>query len=378
MNWQKLCLLLLFVAIPATPQGPRVVATGLQAPQKLVLTPGGNFLVTETSAEVHSGRVSFVSRDGVRRSLLEGLPSGVAVVGGGSGPSAMALRARTLYLALGGGETERRGTQPGTSIHNPEGLSSPIWASVLKIEFNLDVDTLGGTFPMTPAIEQTLAFGGEADLQDGAGGTAHISMLADLPNSMPDPVTIYRFSNPWGLALSADGETLYMSDASLNNILRIDTTTGRHRRVAGFPPLPNVAPMGPPVVDAVPTSVRIYGNQLLVSFLTGFPFTPGYARVLAVNPATGTTEPFIFGLTSAVDVVWRARPGGPSQFFVLEFSRDQSATQPPPGRLLRYDSPSPTVMADTLVTPTSMVVDDDANVVFVLELATGRIMEVAM
>jgi hypothetical protein len=35
-------------------------------------------------------------------------------------------------------------------------------------------------------------------------------------------------------------------------------------------------------------------------------------------------------------------------------------------------------MANTLVTPVSMVIDDETNVVFVLELATGRILELAM
>jgi hypothetical protein len=378
MNWPKLSSFLFLSMIPLAAQGPRVVATGLRGPHKLLMTPGGNFLVTEPSMEVHSGRVSFVSRQGARRSLLEGLPSGIEVVGGPAGPTAMALRDRTLYLALGGGEAERPGTTPGTSIHNPAGMSSAIWSSILKIEFNLDVDSLGGTFAITPDIQQTLAYGGEVDVEDGAGGTAHVAMLVDLPNSLPDPMTIYRFSNPWGLALSDDGQTLYMNDASLNTVLRIDTTTGRWQRVATFPRLPNIGAIGPPVIDPVPTSVRMYGNQLLVSFLTGFPFTPGYSRVLELNPSTGATTPFIFGLSSAVDVAWRPRPGGPAQFFVLEFSQNQLAQPPTPGRLLRYDSPSPTVMANTLVTPVSMVIDDETNVVFVLELATGRILELAM
>jgi hypothetical protein len=115
----------------------------------------------------------------------------------------------------------------------------------------------------------------------------------------------------------------------------------------------------------------------LVSFLTGFPFTPGYARVLAVNPTSGATSPFIFGLSSAVDVAWRPRPSGNPQFFVLEFSQNQSAQPPAPGRLLRYDTPSGTVVA-TLVTPVSMAVDDAQDLIFVLELATGRILEIAL
>ena len=72
---------------------PQTLITGLQSPVKLILTPRGNFLVTETSMSTNSGRVSFVSRAGVRRSLIEGLPSGTEVtLAGGSGPAAMALR----------------------------------------------------------------------------------------------------------------------------------------------------------------------------------------------------------------------------------------------------------------------------------------------
>lgn len=77
-------------------------------------------------------------------------------------------------------------------------------------------------------------------------------------------------------------------------------------------------------------------------------------------------------------MAWRPRAGQRPQFFVLEFSQNQSAQPPPPGRLLRYDSPTGTVVSDTLVTPVSMAVDDGANVVFVLELATGRIIEFAL
>jgi hypothetical protein len=200
-----------------------------------------------------------------------------------------------------------------------------------------------------------------------------VSVLVDFPDSIPDRNTIYRFSNPWGLALSPDGKWLYVTDASQDALVRVDTETGRWRRLVRFPPLPNVAPIGPPVVDAVPTSVRIYGNQVLVSFLTGFPFARNYARVLAVNPEARTTEPFIFELTSAVDVLWRPRPGDRPQFFVLEFSQNQTAQPPAPGRLLRYDTPVGQVALDDLRAPVSLAFDPSTEDLFILEL-TGRIL----
>ncbi len=124
------------------------------------------------------------------------------------------------------------------------------------------------------------------------------------------------------------------------------------------------------MVDAVPTSVRVYGDQLLVSFLTGFPFTPGAARILLVDPQAGTADPFIVGLTSATDV--SARNG---RFYVLEFSQNQIATPPGAGLLVRYDSPAPTVVTDQLQAAVSMVEDPSTGEIFVLEL-TGRLLRV--
>jgi hypothetical protein len=369
----KLLTALLFLALPIWCQS-QVVATGLQTPHKLILTPRGNFLVTEPSRTPNAGRISFVTRAGVRRSLMEGLPSGIdPTLANGSGPNAMALRDRTLYLSIGGGDTERRGAPP-ISIHNPEGASSPIFASILEIRFGADVDAIGGTFRMTAQHQQTLTDGGEVELDDGAGVKARISLLARFPISEPAPAVIYRFSNPWGLALSEDGRNLYMTDASQNSLLRVDTSTGRWRRLVRFPPVPNPGSVGPPVLDAVPTGVRLYGDQVLVSFLTGFPFVPGNARVLAVDPDTGRTAPFIFFLTSATDILVRTRPDGSRQFFVLEFSQNQSATPPPPGRLMRYDTPVGQVAATGLIAPVSLAYDESTRDLFILELR-GQILQ---
>ena len=351
-----------------------VVTTGLQGPQKIILTARGNILASETSTAINSGRVSFVSRAGVRRSLFEGMPSGTEVTGGGSGPTAMALRERTLYIAIGAGDIERR-PATGPTIHNPQGASSPIFCSVLEVRFSSDLDAITGTFRLTPALQQSLADGEGVDLDDGTGARARVSVLVDFPDSVPEGAG-YRFCNPWGLALTPDGNTLWVSDGSMNTLNRVNTVTGRWQRQVRFPQLPNVGPIGPPVIDAVPTSIRLYGDQILVSFLTGVPFSSGYARVLAVNPETRVMEPFIYNLTSAVDVLWRERPGLRPQFFALEFSVAQLATPAGPGRLLRYDSSAPTVVANDLRAPVSLAFDPATEDLFILELS-GRILRVS-
>jgi hypothetical protein len=111
---------------------------------------------------------------------------------------------------------------------------------------------------------------------------------------------------------------------------------------------------------------------------------PGNARVLAVNPGTGASdlgsaEPFIFGLTSVTDVLWRRGPNGQSQFFVLEFSQNQSVPMPPPGRLLRYDAGAagPQVAAAPLITPVSLAYDAATKDLFILELR-GQIVRLAL
>ena len=377
MTLRNLTLLLLLAAAPMAGQQPQIVTTGLQGPNKLIVTPGGNLLVSETHVNLNSGRVSYVTRSGVRSTLLDGLPSAPEVTGGGSGPTAMALRDRSLYLAMGGGDTER--LVPNSPAHqaNPAGSSSALFDTVLLFVFSRDLDPSPGSFHMTPTHLATLVDGGEVDIAGDGGGSVRVSVLARFPVSeaIAGPL-VNRFSNPWGLALSADGKDLWMNDASADALLRIDTATGRWRRVARFAGIRNPTPVGPPFVDAVPTSVRTYGNQVLVSFLTGFPFAPGLARVVAVNP-DGSTEPFIFGLTSAVDVLHRIRPNGQPQFYVLEFSANQSAAAPPPGRLLRYNTPAAEVAATGLITPVSLALDSVNQELYILELR-GQILRLPL
>ena len=62
---------------------------------------------------------------------------------------------------------------------------------------------------------------------------------------------------------------------------------------------------------------------------------------------------------------------------MLEFSGNQTAQPPAPGRLLRYDSPNGTVLNSTLMAPVSMALDEADNALFVLEL-TGRILRIPL
>lgn len=355
---------------------PEVVTTGLRSPQKLVLTPRGNFLVSEPSMTANAGRVSFVTRGGVRRSLIEGLPSGVDVTGSaGSGPTGLAVRQGTLYVGIGVGDAERSGPTPGTSVHNASSPSSPLFATILRFRFNHEVDMIDGTFQISPTQQRDLADGKTLNLEDGRGGTARVMVLARFPLSEPNPQSIYKFSNPWGMMLSGNGGDLWVADASMNSLVRVNTLTGAWEREVRFAPVPNPTGIGAPMVDPVPTQVRPFlQNQLLVSYLTGFPFAPGAARIMLVNPSTGATSQFIYDLTSCTDFWVRTRGSQRPQFFVLEFSANQSAAQPPPGRLLRYDTAESRVAATGLIAPVGLAFDEATDEMFILEL-TGRILK---
>jgi len=96
---------------------------------------------------------------------------------------------------------------------------------------------------------------------------------------------------------------LYVPDASLNRIWTVELNTGAIAVLATFAPLTNPFPLGPPAIDAVPDSIHPFGGQFLVTLLTGFPFPPDVAQVRIVDPHTGDNQPFITGLTSAIDVL---------------------------------------------------------------------------
>jgi hypothetical protein len=194
-----------------------------------------------------------------------------------------------------------------------------------------------------------------------------------VPEPRPDSPQNVRTSNLFGL--EPDGScALWLVDASRNVIWKVDICTSTFAPLAIFPPTVNQGPVGPPRIDAVPTSARTWNGDLLVSFLSGAPFLPGLASVKQVKPSTGEHAPFFTGLRMVVDVL----PfGGQSDgFFVLEFSRDPAAGLP--GRVLFYDSPSaqPVVFADGLVTPTSMAIDPRTGDLLVAQLALGRVVAI--
>ena len=374
--------LVLLLAGVLQAQTPAVFATGLLNPSKLTLTAGGNLLVTEAATAPNSGRISLVDKSGVRKTLIDGLPSGLAAPNfAPDGTNGVLVQRNVVFILNGEGDGFRAGAKPNTTVPNPAGPSSPNFSSIMKLTLTGSVDSAAGGFVMTPAHQSALADGNSVTLTDSTGTTATLEMVTDFRDGVADPVTGWRNSRPFGLAaLDARPDKLYVSDAGLNLIYEVTVSTGRTRVLTRFAPIPNPpGAAGPPVSEAVPSSIRPYGDQLLVTLLHGFPFPQGGSQVNLVDPTTGAGAPFIVNLTSAIDVAaidvsTFALAGNRPVFFTLEYSTNQLAGLP--GRVTRYDSAQGKIIADGLSGPTNLAYDASSQTLYVLSHDAGNILKV--
>jgi hypothetical protein len=354
-----------------------VIASNLKAPVKSIVTPKGNLLVAEAGNGPNTGRISIIDSTGNRRTLIDGLPSGFAPPNlDASGPSALALRGRTLFVVIGAGDGTLPGPVPATEMINPN-PSSPFLSAVLKFRLSTVVEDTTQGFTLD---QNALSTNGFSKTVDAAGNELTVEVVTNFRNYTTEPRPNFagnvRASNPFGIAIN--GRKLYVVDASQNQIWEVDSDTGERRRVIVFGPKPNplFPTLGPPFIDVVPDGVRLIGKSLLVPFLTGFPFAPGTTEIRKIRLVNGASEPFISGLSSAIDVLPVEGEFGQNRFFVLEFSTNMLAGAP--GRLSLYDQPNgvPVVLVSNLVSPTSISRDETTGDLFITEIFPGRITRV--
>jgi hypothetical protein len=358
-------------------QTTKTFATGLLAPSKIIQTPTGNFIVAEAGPEVpNHGRISIVDQDGTRRTLLDGLPSARTFVGDFSGVTGIELKGRTLYVLNGQGDVTLAGPVPGTEKANPA-PSSPIFSSVLAVTFSTPMEETTTGVTLTLTEHEALKVGQRLIRTDANGRTMTIELIADFPDYAPEPRPTFaanvRHSHPYGV--TARGHFLYIVDAGFNIVRKVDVRDGAAQTLATFAPTPNPRlPVGPPVIENVPTSIRWDGGTLLVTLFSGAPFfLQGYSQVHAVDPRTGAHAPLITGLSSALDVIPLRSFGTVESYLTLEINL--TFPIPGPGRLQFFpeENDTPVVLAGGLTTPTSMVLDRENNRVVITEQATGRL-----
>ncbi|HXW05425.1 MAG TPA: ScyD/ScyE family protein [Vicinamibacterales bacterium] len=361
------------------------LATGLRVPLGVTLSNEGNLIVSESgTAAVHSGRISILAPNGTRRTLLDGLPSGLNDVGEPSGPAGIIMRGRTAYVLIGVGDSVLAGPIPTTHLPNPA-VSSPVYSSVLAIHFSANVEKNTAGFVLSLADQAALADGETVILSNGRGDTIEIELVTNFPNYVPAPQpgfpALVRASNPFSVALA--GNDLYVTDGSRNLVWAVDIPTGAHAALVEFPPVAN--PLfgvpgvpGGPTVEAVPTGIALADRQLLVALFRGVPFPPGTSTIMQVDPSTGGQAAFISGLKTAIGVI-QTKDRGDVGYLVLQHSSGLGPFFGGPGVVLGFDSagPSPAVLANCLTRPSSMVLDEKAGILYVAEIG-GRVVALSI
>ncbi len=192
-------------------------------------------------------------------------------------------------------------------------------------------------------------------------GTTEVANTWDIENEQnPDPNVLD--THPYGLVVGPDG-MLWVADAGANDLLKVDPATGETEVVAvfaGLPgPFPNPARGDAMEVDPVPTGIAFDADgNAYVSLLSGFPFVPGSAKVLAVD-ANGNVSDYATGLTTLTDL--RTAPDG--HLYAIQFGifGEQGPT-PNSGAVIRIkEGVASEVVADGLSFPTSLDFDPDGN-----------------
>lgn len=349
------------------------VVSGLNSPLGITQSNQGNLIVSETgTAALHSGRISIVDPSGTRRTLLNGLPSAINDVLEPSGPAGVFMRGRTLYVAIGIGDSIVAGG-PGIAFANPN-PSSPIFSSILALHFSANVERNTAGFALSFAQQVALANGQKVTLSNGGGDKLMVELIANFPNFTPNPPPAgnVRGSNPFDLVVV--GNQIYITDGGQNSVWQVDIATGAFSTLVTFPNVPNTLfpGFGPPTSEAVPTGIAYADGRLLVTLFTGFPFPPGSSRVEQVDPSTGAITPFISGRKTAIDVL-PIREGSDTDHLVLQHASPFGPFFPPPGLLLHFETPAapPTTVANCLLRPTSMTLDEKTGTLYITELGAG-------
>lgn len=404
VTFVALALLLTPLAFAQSP-----IATGLASPTGLGTTYAGNILVPQGGTGNNDGLIEILRPWGKSYPLVSGLPSAIPPEDSVSGPTAAVSTLSTVYVLIGEGNAMGPSIPP-TQVPNVDGLSSPIFSSLLEMHFDPVPDAVREGFVLSAENIQTLADGHTVHLENDSAEQVWIRVLSDFRDFVPDPVVSVRQSNPFALELVGslaaedyeefaipgvastgldflaellpdspigqrlrERSMLYVVDAGMNALRAVDVLHGRSRIVARFPPVPNplFPTLGGPVADAVPFGLASRDDKLLVSLFTGFPFNPQSSSIVEYDPATGTVVPVLEGLTLTGEMLAVGE-----DLYVVEFSADLLSGAP--GSLLRFGpgSATPEVVAAPLIGPVGMVPAGANGDIFVSEIFTGSVVRV--
>lgn len=328
-------LVLALVPFASAQGGGTSIGGGFNSPQGVLVAPDGSVWVIDsgvggdtevayvdpntggaaTATYGESARVVRIDPDGTQ-TVAATLPSmvvGTEAVGG----ARLALMDDTLYATSGGW------------IDVPSPIPSPAVAAVVKIEEGV----------VTP-----VASGWDLEQAQNLDG-----FIVE--------------SHPYDLTTGPDG-TLWVADAGANGLWMTDPMSGEIQVVAVFnegvaSPLPNPNRGGAMEADPVPTGIAFDGaGNAYVSFLPGFPFLPGSAKVVQVS-SDGQVSDYATGLTMVTDL--QTGPDGEMYAVQLGLFTEQGPT-PNSGAIVRVKpGDASEVVVSELSFPTSIDFNTDGD-----------------
>ncbi|MCF2492423.1 ScyD/ScyE family protein [Dyadobacter chenhuakuii] len=223
--------------------------SGLKYPIGMAADDKNNLWVTEAgSGKGDDGSVSMITPSGVKTTFVTGLQS-LMREGSIEGIAHLAYRAGKLYF-----------------LHGSNGILYTADVSSFK----------SGDSPVALA------------LIDSADIGSYVESLA-----LTNPIN----SNTYHFTFGPD-DHMYIVDAGSNAIIKRHKTSGA---LSLFAKIPNVAAG----VEAVPTGIVYDGSKFLVSTLTGFPFTPGDAKIFEVK-TSGAVEVYKSNFTTLTGITLSA------------------------------------------------------------------------
>ena len=277
-----------------------VVASGLESPLGLEVDDAGNIWVSEAETKNNDGRVVMIRPNGKQYDAIINLSAFVnAHSGEPQGTSHLLLNGKILYILSGD-------YLYSVNISNFKPGNTPIDASKLPFE---DIGKFVRSYPFVNNTHDT---------------------------------------HPYNLTKGPNGD-LYIADAGANAIIH-RKSAGKYAVVAEIPGFANPTPVGPPQIEAVPTSLHFEGQNILVTTLTGFPFVEGEAAVYKVSLA-GKVLVFEPGFTTLVDL---ADVGSYGHLLLQHGSFGPTGFVEKSGSLIFSDGSTKEVLTKTLDKPVAL------------------------
>ena len=328
---------LLIVSSPtALAQDQDVVADGLNGPQDVIVGPDGALWIIDGGI---GGDTPLEVFDGA---------SGEAIDAG------LGDTARVVRVDPATGESTDVATLP--SYATSEGFTG---GGGLALHDGALYASVGEWIAASPSdrpelVGSVVAVGDDGSVTLAADTFTHELANDTFPYGPPS-------SHPYGMASSPGG--LLVADAAGNTLLSVDVASGEIQTVATFEPLPGVFPHpaydGEMLTDPVPTGVTIGADGgTYVSLLSGAPFVPGNAKVLAVGD-DGSLSDHAVGLTMLTDLA----TGPDGNLYATQFAIfGEEGPDPVSGAVVRIQPDgSHEVAADGLSFPTAITFADNGD-----------------